>query len=134
MTDHPHLIHLPKIGDTALGYITVYENSYFKANRVYWTYFTPDNVERGNHAHKMLQQLIFAVSGSIEFEIEALDDTIQKFTLNKPNIGLYIPPYHWRKITFSHNAVLLCLASEEFKESDYIRNYQEFKSLSNDKK
>lgn len=122
----PQLITLPKIGDSSLGYITVYENYHLKVNRVYWTYYTPDSVVRGNHAHKALEQIIFAVSGSIQFRLESVKGDKFEFTLDKPNIGLYIPPFYWREISFSHNAVLLCLASEEFKESDYIRSYSDF--------
>ena len=62
----PNLISLKKIGDPSLGYISIVEENDlipFEIQRVYWTYFTPNHVERGNHAHKELHQLIVAVSG-----------------------------------------------------------------------
>ena len=83
-------------------------------------------MERGNHAHKKLQQLIVAVSGIIEFTLTDSSNTQQKFILNNPNIGLYIPNGYWRDIKFSHNAVLLCLASEKYDEKDYIRDITDF--------
>lgn len=126
----PHLVHLPSIGNPQSGYITVAEferNIPFPIKRTYWTYFTPQNVVRGYHAHKTLKQVIFAISGVIKFSVEMKSGEKSHFTLDKPNEGLYFPPYTWREIQFSHNAVLLCLASEWFDEKDYIRDYNEFK-------
>lgn len=127
----PHLIDFSKVGKPELGYLTIAQNSGlpFRIERVYWTYFTPDEVLRGHHAHHELEQIIFAVSGQIEFELEALDGTKYNFDLTRPNIGLYIPQLHWRTIRFSHNAVLLCLASLEYSENEYIRDYADFQAL-----
>lgn len=127
----PQLIEFAKIGSPALGYITVAENSKlpFMVQRVYWTYFTPDSVERGQHAHHELEQVIFATNGRIEFTLESLTGEIETFLLDSPNVGLYIPRYYWRTIKFSHNAVLMCLASLEYNENEYIRDYKSFKAL-----
>lgn len=128
----PHIIELSKIGSSVLGYITVAEenlNIPFNIKRVYWTYFTPQDVQRGGHAHKELEQLIFAVSGNIEFTTEDIYGNTETFILDSPEKGLYIPSKIWRDIKFSHNAVLLCLASEFYIEEDYIRDYDEFKKL-----
>jgi dTDP-4-dehydrorhamnose 3,5-epimerase-like enzyme len=127
----PRLIEFSKIGSSALGYITVAENSSlpFPIKRVYWTYFTPDSVVRGQHAHHELEQIIFATSGRIEFILEGTDGKTNAFVLDNPSIGLYIPSGYWRTIKFSHNAVLMCLASLEYNEKEYIRDYSEFKSL-----
>lgn len=128
----PHLVEFSKIGSSELGYISVGQNSAlpFAVQRVYWTYFTPDSVIRGHHAHHELEQLIFATSGRIEFTLEGVDRVVKKFVLDSPNVGLYIPRLYWRTIKFSHNAVLMCLASMEYAESDYIRDYEDFKNLS----
>ncbi|MEP0984481.1 FdtA/QdtA family cupin domain-containing protein [Ekhidna sp.] len=125
----PNLIKFEKIGFSHTGYISVAEvskNIDFEIKRVYWTYFTPNHIERGNHAHKKLEQLIFAVNGKIDFNLEDSNGNKHKFTLDAPHIGLYIPPGYWRTIRFSHNAVLLCLASEAYDENDYIRDYNDF--------
>lgn len=122
-------IDLDKIGNPSLGFITIAENSKnipFDIKRVYWTYYTPQDVIRGGHAHKHLEQLIFAVSGVIEFNTEDQDGNKQTFILDNPSRGLYIPRLIWRDIKFSHSAVLLCLASELYDESDYFRSYEEF--------
>ncbi len=130
----PAEFELKQIGNASLGYITPVEypdNLPFEVKRVYWTYYTPHNVIRGHHAHKNLQQLIVAVSGTITFELEGSDNYKKSFVLDSPSKGLYIPKLFWRSITFSHNAVLLCLASEKYLDADYIRSYEEFKELIN---
>lgn len=127
----PQLISLKSIGDPSIGYITISEiqkDIPFEIKRVYWTYYTPQNVKRGYHAHKKLRQIIFAVCGTIRFNVECRNGKTYSFVLDQPHVGLYLPPYTWREIQFSHNAVLLCLASEWFEESDYIREYNEFKN------
>jgi dTDP-4-dehydrorhamnose 3,5-epimerase-like enzyme len=128
--NHPELIDLGKVGKPELGYISVAEaqqNIPFEIKRVYWTYYTPQDVLRGHHSHKKLQQVIFAVKGIIRFKFENAAGDTYEFTLDRPEIGIYIPSGFWREIQFSHDAVLLCLASEKFTEEDYIRDYEEFK-------
>lgn len=128
--EKPTYINLPKIGSADLGYISVIENSDlipFDIKRVYWTYYTPQDILRGGHAHKNLQQLIVAVSGKIVFSTEDLAGNKEEFSLDNPHTGLYLPEKIWRDIKFSHSAVLLCLASEVYDEVDYIRNYENFK-------
>lgn len=129
--DTPHFIHLNAIGSSSEGFITVAEiekNIPFSIKRVYWTYYTPQNIIRGFHAHKQLRQIIFAVSGTIKFQVETKAGSQQVFVLEEPHIGLYLPPGTWREIQFTHNAVLLCLASEWYEESDYVRDYDDFLS------
>lgn len=128
----PYLIEFKSIGSSTLGFITIAEypmNIPFKIKRVYWIYDTPSNQERGFHAHKELNQLIFAVSGKILFNTEDRNGVKQQYTLDKPNVGLFIPPLVWRQIVFEENSVLLCLASEIYIEEEYIRDYNEFKKI-----
>jgi len=128
----PCLINLNSIGDRSLGYITVLqhpETISFEIKRVYWTYYTPNEVIRGNHAHRALHQVIVATSGTINFELENVNGGKYNFKLDNPGVALYIPPLHWRTIQFSHNAVLLCMASNEYDQDDYIRDYGYFKNL-----
>ncbi len=130
----PHYLNLDKIGNSSLGFITVAENLInipFEIKRVYWTYFTPQDVMRGGHAHKNLEQVIFAVSGTIEFNTEDKKGNKETFILDNPTRGIYLPKLVWRDIKFSHNAVLLCLASELYSENDYFRNYEDFKNYQN---
>ena len=128
----PRYLTIDSIGALHLGYISVAEgdlNIPFEIKRVYWTYFTPQNVIRGFHAHRDLHQVIFAVCGKITFSVEDRLSNKSTFTLEEPHVGLYLPPLSWREIQFSHNAVLLCLASDHYYEDDYIRNYEDFKHV-----
>jgi dTDP-4-dehydrorhamnose 3,5-epimerase-like enzyme len=130
--EYPYIIEFDSIGSTDLGYITVAEhnkNIPFDIKRVYWTYYTPQSVQRGGHAHHNLYQMIFSVSGNIKITTESLEGKKETFLLDTPHKGLYIPKLYWRDIVFSHSAVLLCLASEPYTVEDYIRNYGQFKNL-----
>lgn len=132
MGEVPYLLEFPSIGNSSEGYISIGEiqkNIPFSIKRVYWTYFTPQNITRGYHAHKALVQIIIAVCGKIVFTTEDKSGNKREFVLEQPNTGLYLPPFTWREIKFSHNAVLLCLASECYSEDDYIRNYNEYIEL-----
>jgi dTDP-4-dehydrorhamnose 3,5-epimerase-like enzyme len=132
LPEKPYLIDFQSIGSSELGYITVAENNKnvpFEIKRVYWTYYTPQSVQRGGHAHHNLYQVIFCVSGKITLKTESIKGEKETFTLEDPQIGLFIPKLYWRDIVFSHSAVLLCLASEPYSVDDYIRNYDQFKLL-----
>lgn len=123
------LIDLRKISDRR-GNLTVIEGSQdipFEVKRVYYLYDVPGGESRGAHAHKVLYQLIIAANGS--FTITLNDGKHKKaYNLNRSYYGLLIVPGIWRVLDdFSSGAVLLCLASEHYDESDYIRNYKDFK-------
>jgi hypothetical protein len=124
----PFLINFPKIGQPTLGYISLAEkeNLPFEPKRIYWTYFTPEEVERGGHSHHDLHQILVAVAGKITVTTELLNGYKEKFILESPNIGLFIPKKCWRTMKYSHNAVQMCIASNEYDEKDYIRDYDEF--------
>lgn len=131
MIDSPRLITFPKIGIPSLGYISVAENENlpFPVNRIYWTYFTPEDVERGGHAHYNLEQILIAVAGKITVGIELTNGQKFEFILDNPDRGLYIPKSAWRTLKYTHNAVQLCIASRAYEESDYIRDYDTFAKI-----
>ena len=127
----PNKINFPKIGDPSTGYISIAENKDlpFVPKRIYWTYFTPNHVERGKHAHINLEQILVAVSGTIKLKIETSEGEIFDFTLDSPDIGVFVPKKSWRTMKYSHNAVQMCIASIEYDEKDYIRDYEKFNKL-----
>ena len=93
---------------------------------MYYLYDVPSDAYRGGHAHRKLIQFIIPLSGSFDV---ILDDgkSKKRVMMNKPNKGILIPTGLWRELdNFSSGAVCLILASEEFDESDYIRDYQDF--------
>lgn len=123
------VIDIRRYSDTR-GYLSVVENGIdipFDIKRIYYLYMVPE-VARGAHAHKALQQLLIATSGSVEV---IMDDGANKksFLLDKPWKGLLIAPGLWRDLEkFSNDAVVMCLASEKYNPADYIRDYNEFKA------
>ncbi len=119
-----NILDIPKI-ENNLGNIAVIENDTipFEIKRVYYLYDIPSSAVRGGHAHKELKQVLIAISGSFDV---VLDDgkTKKTITLNKPNKGLLIQNNIWRELeNFSSGAVCLVLASTQYEESDYIRDY-----------
>ncbi|QDO95620.1 WxcM-like domain-containing protein [Formosa sediminum] len=121
------IIEIPKIKD-ARGNLAVIEKDCipFKIKRVYYLYDVPSDAFRGGHAHKTLYQFLIPLSGS--FQVRVKDGTNEDLImLNKPDIGLLIIPGIWREIeNFSSGSVCLVLASEEFDEDDYIRDFETF--------
>lgn len=129
--DNCKLIELPKISDPRgnLTFVEGMRHVPFDIRRVYYTYDVPGGADRGGHAHKGLQQLLIAMSGSFDV---TLDDGHEKkrFHMNRSYQGLYICPMIWRDIdNFSSGSVCMVLASDNYDEADYIRNYEEFLSM-----
>jgi dTDP-4-dehydrorhamnose 3,5-epimerase-like enzyme len=98
----------------------------FEIRRVYYLYDVPGGATRAGHAHKELEQVLIAASGS--FDVLVDDGTRRdRVTLNRSYFGLYIPNHVWREIVnFSSGAVCLALVSDHFDEDDYFRSYDEF--------
>lgn len=131
MKDTATLIKLAKIEDFRgnLSFIERKNHVPFDIKRVYWIYDVPGGQVRGGHAFKEQQELIIALSGSFDVLIDDGDEK-QIFSLNRSYYGLYVPCGLWRQMqNFSTNSVALVLSSTFFDEDDYIRNYQEYKSL-----
>ena len=128
------IIELDRHHSARKGDISVVENGLtvpFETKRVYYLYDVPGGVNRGGHAHKELQQLIVAVSGS--FTVVLDDGSVKRsFILNRPYMGLYVVPGIWRVLEdFSSGSVCLVLASEKYDPDDYIRDYDEFLAFKN---
>lgn len=123
------IINLPQIHDPR-GDLTFVEGGNhvpFDIARVYYLYNVPVDAERGGHAHRDLEQVIFALSGSFRIKLDDGENQAE-YWLRDPRKGLYINRMIWREIdAFSQGAVCMVLASHPYDESDYFRDYNEFK-------
>ena len=98
----------------------------FEIKRVYYVYGVSENVRRGYHAHKNLEQVLVCVSGSCTIHLDDGKEQ-REVVLDSPAEGLYIGKKIWHEMyDFTKDAVLMVLASEYYAEDDYIREYGEF--------
>jgi len=125
------LIELPKIKDPR-GNLSFFENSNqipFDIKRTYWIYDVPGGETRGGHAFMASHELIVALSGS--FDIVLHDGNKEKkYSLNRSYHGLYVPNLLWRRLeNFSTNSLALIVSSISYDGDDYIRDFEEFKTI-----
>ena len=125
------IIELPKIMDPR-GNLTFVEGGRhipFAVRRAYWIYDVPGGEMRGSHAYRRNRELVIAVSGSFDVEVDTGSGIIRHH-LNRSYYGLFLPPLHWRSlVNFSTNSLCLILASEEYDEADYLRDYDTFRAV-----
>ena len=128
--DDCRIIELPQVQDRR-GNLTFVESGGhvpFEIKRVYYLYDVPGGASRGGHAHRRLEQLIIAMSGSFDVELDD-GNRRQTYSLNRSHYGLYMPCMIWRELTnFSSGSVCTMLASRHYEEEDYYRDYDEFRT------
>ncbi len=103
----------------------------FKPKRFFTVFNVPETGIRGEHAHKSCHQFLMCVHGSV---IATVDNGKTKRTikLDRPNIGVYMPPMTWGiQSEYSSDAVLLVFASDAYDPDDYIRSYEQFLNTTN---
>ena len=126
-----NLISFKTLGDERGSLIALEENynTPFAIKRVYYIFDTKEEVKRGFHAHIDLKQIAICVKGSCTFIIDD-GKKREEVVLDSPDNGLLIEGLVWREMyNFSHDCVLLVLASEHYDEDDYIRDYDKFLEL-----
>lgn len=122
------LIELPKISDPRgnLTFLECNKHIPFEVKRVFYLYDVPGGAERAGHALKKCDQFLIAMSGSFDVIVYDGKDK-QRIHLNRSYSGLYLPPMVWREMdNFSSGSVCLVLASENYSEDDYYRDYGDY--------
>lgn len=119
---------LPKFSDSR-GEIFVAENKFlpFTVKRTFIT-FHKSGV-RGNHAHKITEQLIICLKGS--FRLKLINKNFeQNYKLDDPSMALYIPPLTWTELyEIEEESIILVFASEPYEKDDYIGSLESFMEL-----
>lgn len=128
--DGVRIINIPKIEDSR-GNLSFVENGSqlpFDIARSYWIYDVPGGSHRGGHAFRRNDEVIIALSGALDVVVDNGQER-QVFSLTRSFYGLYVPHGIWREMrNFTTNSVALILSSIEYDESDYIFDYELFKS------
>jgi oxalate decarboxylase/phosphoglucose isomerase-like protein (cupin superfamily) len=128
----PVIINIPKYPDLRGNLSFIEEDTHipFEIRRVYWIYDVPGGEYRGGHAFIETEEIVIALSGSFDVVLKTGSNE-RRFSLNRSYFGLYIPKMYWRTIeNFSTNSLALIIASTDYNEADYIRDFEEFKRLS----
>lgn len=122
------VIHFNEMGDER-GNLVVIEGNQdipFSINRVFYMYGSDFDIVRGQHANRKSSFVLINVSGTSKVRITDGSDEIF-VELNKPRMGVYIPPMYWKDMyDFSSDSVLLVLSDEHYDGSEYIRDYDEY--------
>jgi hypothetical protein len=103
----------------------------FEIARVFYLYDIPGGAARAGHAHHQLQEFIVCVLGAFRVIVDD-GNSREVVELNRAYTGLYVPPLVWRELVdFSAGAICLVLASTPYEESDYIRDYEQYRAVVN---
>lgn len=121
----PYIIELDQLGDQEKGMLSSIEHHEgipFDVKRTFWTYNLPKSGHRGNHAHVKTQEVVIALTGSLEVEVLLPEIKNRVFFLENPNEALYLPPNVWRTIHYTEGTTILVLASEAYDGNDYVKD------------
>lgn len=131
----PHMLEFSQNGDSR-GHLVVVEGQKdipFDIKRIFYIYGSDQTVVRGQHANCKTQFVLINVAGSCKVKVCDGKGNEAVFLLNRPHTGIYLPRMVWKEMyDFSKDSVLLCLASEHYDASEYIRKYDEYLRIVNE--
>jgi dTDP-4-dehydrorhamnose 3,5-epimerase-like enzyme len=129
--DLPYLINFQHTGNSEFGFLDIAEvgkNVPFEIKRIFWTHSVPNGITRGYHAHKKTRQILIALEGKVKVTTEMPDGTATVFELSNSTQGVYLPPHVWHVMEYNDNAIQVVFCSDLFAESDYLREYEDYKN------
>lgn len=105
----------------------------FPVKRYFMVFDVPSIETRGEHAHRECHQFLICVRGSCA--VVADDGTTrQEFLLDRPDVGIHLPPMVWGiQYKYTADALLMVFASHFYDNADYIRDYADFLELAGEK-
>lgn len=123
------MLEFPQHGDDR-GRLVVVEGQAdvpFEIKRIFYIYGSDPDVVRGQHANRKSEFVLINVAGKSKVKVKDGEGNEAIFCLNRPHTGIFLPTMVWKDMyDFTPDSVLLCLASEHYDDSEYIRNYEEF--------
>ena len=129
------MIEFPEHGDER-GHLVVLEGNKdipFEIKRIFYIYGSDSDVVRGKHANRKTKFVLVNVAGTSKVRVEDGRGNEMVISLNRPHTGIYFPEMIWKEMyDFSEDSVLLCIASEPYDNSEYIRDYDEFLKIINE--
>ena len=131
----PYLLDFNPVGSPERGFLSVVHAAGqlpFVVNRLYWIYDVPELGERGNQAHLHNEQVLVTLHGAVRVHLENTRGKKFAFELHRPDQGLFVPARYWRTLHFYDHAVVLALCSHPYREADYVRSHEAFRTLATD--
>lgn len=106
----------------------------FDINRIFYIYGSDPEVVRGKHANRNSEFVLINVAGTSKVKVCDGKGNEAIYSLNRPHTGIYLPKMVWKEMyDFSEDSVLLVLASTHYDDKEYIRDYDEFLKIINEK-
>lgn len=136
VTTKVQMLEFSEKGDER-GHLVIVEGAQdvpFEIKRIFYIYGSDPLVVRGQHANRNSEFVLINVAGTSKVKVSDGSGNIAIYELNRPHTGIYLPKMIWKDMyDFSEDSVLLCLASEHYDETEYIRNYDDFVKIINAK-
>ena len=123
------MLEFPQFEDDR-GHLVIVEgkqNIPFEIKRVFYIYGSDKDAIRGQHANRRSEFVLINVSGSSKVKVKDGEGNEVVFLLNRPNMGIFLPKMISKEMyDFSKDSILLCLSSEHYDSSEYIKNYNDY--------
>lgn len=101
----------------------------FLVKRVFWIYDIETDTKRGGHAHINADQVLVCLHGHVKVKLESMNGIHYTFDLDDPCKALYFPKQHWLEMQCDKGTILMVLASNEYNEEGYIKDYAAFRTF-----